>query len=81
MAREREPKAGVSSCVFRGEKESRAKSEKRRGVKTSSTPRGGSAGGSDESSRKAERERPDGRKPGWGPPCRPRGTIMVRRAF
>lgn len=32
-------------------------------MKTSSTPRGGSAGGSDESSRKAERERPDGRSP------------------
>lgn len=29
MAREREPKAGVSSCVFRGEKESRAKSAQR----------------------------------------------------
>lgn len=35
----------------------------RRGVKTSSTPRGGSAGRSDESSREAERERPDGRSP------------------
>lgn len=79
MAREREPKAGGVELCFQGREG--VKSEKRRGVKTSSTPRGGSAGRSDESSREAERERPDGRKPGWGPPCRPRGTIMVRRAF